>query len=73
MASNEPGLAPLSAPAFDPTKGAVDVPVEDTPVAPDQFDERFETSRWELWAYYWYATTNVVCHLVQSINRTPRG
>ena len=54
MASNEPGLAPLSAPAFDPTKGAVDIPVDsDTPVAPDQFDERYETSKWELWAYYW--------------------
>lgn len=55
MASNEPGLAPLSAPGDDPTKGAVDVPVEtDTPVAPDQFDERYETSRWEIWAYYCY-------------------
>lgn len=54
MASNEPGLAPLSALGDDPIKGAVDVPVEtDTPVAPDQFDERYETSRWEIWAYYW--------------------
>lgn len=54
MASNEPGLAPLSALAEDPTKGAVDVPVDaDTPVAPDQFDERYETTKREIWAYYW--------------------
>ena len=24
------------------------------PVAPDQFDSRYETSRWEIWAYYAY-------------------
>jgi hypothetical protein len=54
MASAEPGLAPLSAAAEDPIKGAVGVPVDtDTPVAPDQFDERYETSRSEIWAYYW--------------------
>ena len=56
MASAEPGLATLGAFAVDPTKGAIGVPVDtDTPVAPDQFDERYETSRWEIWAYYWYA------------------
>jgi hypothetical protein len=52
MASNEPGLAILSAPAEDPTKGAVDVPIEDAPVAPDQFDPKYETTRKEIWSYY---------------------
>lgn len=54
MAANDPGLAPLTAPAEDPTKGAVDVPDQDTPIAPDQFDERFETTKKEIWAYYSY-------------------
>jgi len=53
MAANDPGLAPLSAPAENPVKGAIDVPgVDDTPVAPDQFDPKYETTRWEIWAYY---------------------
>jgi hypothetical protein len=52
MASNDPGLAPLTAPAEDPTKGAVDVPIDDTPVAPDQFDPKYETTRKEIWSYY---------------------
>lgn len=56
MAANDPGLAPLSAAAEDPVKGAVDGDSnEDTPVAPDQFDERYETTRREIWAYYSYA------------------
>ncbi|KAF1915647.1 autophagy-related protein 22-like protein [Ampelomyces quisqualis] len=54
MASNEPGLATLSAPAEDPTKGAVNVPIEDTPVAPDQFDPKYETTKKEIWSYYSY-------------------
>lgn len=55
MASNDPGLAPLGASAEEPTKGSVvqqtknGLVEEDHPVAPDQFDERFETSRWEIW------------------------
>jgi hypothetical protein len=52
MASNDPGLAPLNAPAEDPTKGAIDVPNDDTPVAPDQFDPKYETTRKEIWSYY---------------------
>ena len=51
MAANDPGLAPLSAPAEDPIKGAVEVPVDtETPVAPDQFDPKYETTRKEIWA-----------------------
>jgi hypothetical protein len=52
MAANDPGLAPLTAPAEDPTKGAIDVPGDDTPVAPDQFDPKYETTKKEIWAYY---------------------
>jgi MFS-type transporter involved in bile tolerance (Atg22 family) len=57
MAANDPGLAPLTAPAEDPAKGAIDVPSDpdiDTPVAPDQFDPALETTRHEIWAYYTY-------------------
>lgn len=54
MASNDPGLATIGATAEDPQKGAYQQTKqgqveEDHPVAPDQFDERFETSRWEIW------------------------
>lgn len=56
MASNDPGLAPLNAPAEEPEKGAVNsdgsIEVIERPVAPDQFDPRYETSRSEIWAYY---------------------
>ena len=54
MAANDPGLAPLNAPAEDPVKGAIDVPGADTPVAPDQLDEKYETTKKEIWAYYAY-------------------
>jgi len=55
MASNDPGLAPFTATAEDPTKGAIDGSIgteTDRPVAPDQFDEKFEATKWEIWAYY---------------------
>ncbi|GAB7363036.1 hypothetical protein MBLNU230_g3329t1 [Neophaeotheca triangularis] len=60
MASNDPGLAPSSAPAEDPTRGAVEegkngtIIEDDRPVAPDQLDPRWETTKWEVWAYYSY-------------------
>ena len=28
------------------------------PIAPDQFDPRFETSKYEIWAYYAYYVRN---------------
>jgi hypothetical protein len=52
MAANDPGLAPLGALAEDPTKGAVDVPTDHAPVAPDQFDPKYETTKKEIWSYY---------------------
>lgn len=48
--------------AEDPTKDAElnssDFLGEDRPVAPDQFDPKYETSRWERWAYYCYYIGN---------------
>lgn len=56
MASNDPGLAQMGASADEPNKGAVllhqtqtGLVEEDRPVAPDQFDERYVTTRWEIW------------------------
>ncbi|KAH0353116.1 hypothetical protein KCU81_g1815, partial [Aureobasidium melanogenum] len=58
MASNDPGLAQLGAEANEPIKGAVlesvDLEEAECPVAPDQLDERYETSRWEIWSWYLY-------------------
>lgn len=31
---------------------------DDRPVAPDQFDPKYETSKWEIWAYYSYYCGN---------------
>ncbi|OQV02542.1 hypothetical protein CLAIMM_07727 [Cladophialophora immunda] len=35
-----------------------DLEEEDRPVAPDQFDPKYETSKWERWAYYCYYIGN---------------
>jgi len=63
MAAPDPGLAQMSAPAVDPTKGMLEsqkdgIVEEERPVAPDQFDEKYETSRTEIWAYYSYYIGN---------------
>ena len=56
----------MAASAEDAMKGDVEVMKdgslveEDKPVAPDQFDERYETGKWELWAYYAYYIGNNV-------------
>ncbi|KAF2419907.1 UMF1 family MFS transporter [Tothia fuscella] len=31
---------------------------EDHPIAPDQFDPRYETTKWEIWSYYCYYIGN---------------
>jgi len=54
MASVEPGLAAATAPAEDPIEGAYiekgdGLVQNERPVAPDQFDEHYETSRLEIW------------------------
>ena len=57
MAANDPGIPPLPL-ADDPTKGGVSGGPEERPIAPDQFDARYETTRWEIWAYYAYYIGN---------------
>ena len=47
--------------AEDPKKGGIEassLAEAERPVAPDQFDPRFETSKWEIWAYYAYYIGN---------------
>lgn len=57
MSAPDPGLAQVANEAEDPTKGAVEkhrdgsLSEEDRPVAPDQFDSKFETGKYEIWAY----------------------
>lgn len=64
MAANDPGLVQVGANALDPTRGMVEetkdgvIEEEERPLAPDQFDERYETSKWEIWAYYSYYIGN---------------
>ncbi|KAK5701392.1 hypothetical protein LTR17_022628 [Elasticomyces elasticus] len=65
MASATTPLATASALADDPAQGFVgadskagDLAEEEHPVAPDQFDERFETSKYEIWSYYSYYIGN---------------
>lgn len=60
MASNDPGFAPMPL-AEDPTKGGIEVDgvaMDEHPVAPDQFNPKYETSKWEIWAYYAYYVGN---------------
>ncbi|MCJ1484878.1 hypothetical protein MMC06_005051 [Schaereria dolodes] len=60
MASNDPGFAMMPT-AEDPQNNDIDppnVPEDGHPIAPDQFDPRYETSRWEIWAYYAYYIGN---------------
>lgn len=61
MAAPDPGFAVMPL-ADDPKKSAIEGKSEDSsdelPVAPDQFDPQFETSRWEIWAYYSYYIGN---------------
>jgi len=68
MASAAPALDLASAEAKDPPKPstfkdaggneAPDLLVEDNPVAPDQFDPKWETDKWEIWSYYSYYIGN---------------
>lgn len=55
MAAANPGFSLLSnALAEDARKGSVvdTGVVEENPIAPDQFDLRYETSKMEIWSYY---------------------
>ena len=39
-------------------KGGLSGATEERPIAPDQFDPKYETTRWEIWAYYAYYIGN---------------
>lgn len=59
MASNDPAFVPPA--TEDIKKDSIEDHSsyeEDRPVAPDQFDPRYETSRREIWAYYLYYVGN---------------
>lgn len=64
MSAPDPGLGALAtADKDDPTKGAIEeydgkLVEDERPVAPDQFDPKYETSRNEIWAYYSYYIGN---------------
>ncbi len=64
MASADPGLALAANEKDDPIRGAYekdssgDEVEEEQPIAPDQFDERYETTKHEIWAYYSYYIGN---------------
>jgi hypothetical protein len=72
MASNDLGPAPVMvgtpAHADDAIRGDVEVrntkgevvEAEAKPVAPDQLEEKWQTGRYELWAYYSYYIGNNV-------------
>lgn len=57
MAAPDPGLAQVANAAEDPRKGSVqldkdgDLVEDERPIAPDQFDEKFQTGKYEIWAY----------------------
>lgn len=61
MAAPDPGFAIMPL-AEDPQKGSIEKLSQDSseelPIAPDQFDPQYETSRWEIWAYYSYYIGN---------------
>ncbi len=60
MASADPGFA-LMPVAEDPLVGGLEKGSginDQAPVAPDQFDPKNETSKWEIWAYYSYYIGN---------------
>ena len=57
MASNPPGFDVLLAPAEDAKPVELNpnsLPEDERPVAPDQFDPKYETTRTEIWSWYAY-------------------
>jgi hypothetical protein len=64
MASSDPGLGALNAPAEDPLRRGVEkyeAYEEERPVAPDQFDDNYITTKAELYAWYWYVGLFICC------------
>ena len=58
MASNDPGLIPGAGDLGKIDIEVDSIPADERPVAPDQFDPKYETTKWEVWAYYAYYIGN---------------
>lgn len=60
MASAAPALDLATAPAEDATKPSASTILDESPppVAPDQFDPKWETDKLEIWSYYAYYIGN---------------
>ncbi len=63
MSAADPSVTLATAPAEDPPKGDLFIlpetaTAEDRPIAPDQFDPDYETTRPEIWSYYSYYIGN---------------
>lgn len=63
MGTNDPGFAMM--PQAEDAKQGIELPFapvvdpgEETPIAPDQFDPKWETTKTEIWAYYAYYIGN---------------
>ncbi|KAH6644659.1 autophagy-related protein 22-like protein [Boeremia exigua] len=54
MAANDPSFAPLSALTKKTTEGAVDISPGEILETTDEIDDKYETTKKELWAYYCY-------------------
>ena len=59
---NGDGKASENSPSTDPESNHAIVTADeddsDHPVAPDQFDPKYETAKWEIWSYYCYYIGN---------------
>ena len=59
MAAPDPGFAMMPAAEDSQKNGTEEYGFEEEhPVAPDQFDPKYETTRWEIWSYYSYYIGN---------------
>jgi hypothetical protein len=65
MAAATPGLSLATVAAEDPPRSSTvrgpsttEESLSDHPIAPDQFDPRLETDKYEIWSYYLYYVGN---------------
>ena len=58
MAVHDPGFQAAVTTKARQKSGEDGVPPEERPIAPDQFDPKYETTRWEIIAYYMYYIGN---------------
>ena len=52
-------LHPLERPPNDfKGHGGIETPLDERPIAPDQFIDGYETTKWEIWSFYLFYTGN---------------